>query len=350
MLAQVNPMRDSLGIAESEYIPLNWNENPYGPSDKTYRAMVEGLRLSNRYPDTKIVELKELIAAENNIKTEEILITSGSTEVLSLMGQHVGLKKGEILSPWPSFPTLLMFGERCGASVQKIPLNEKYQLDLNRLKDAISEKTDLVFICNPNNPTSTEVDTEELKAFCREVPEDVIILIDEAYIEYSQRGKAGSMIPLVKELPNLVVSRTFSKAHGLAGMRIGYACSQKQNIEALRKRYIGLEFCTGRASAVAAISSFNDPDFIKFCVEKNAMGRKILYDAFDEWGVSYSQSSTNFVYVKSNRFVADIVGRLKEEKQILITKWPSMKEHIRISISRPEHMRQFVQEGKEYLI
>ncbi len=328
---------------------LNWNENPYGPSEKALQAITEAVRTANRYPDPVIDELKTKLAQKYQLKAENILLTAGSTEVLSLLGQHVGLQKGEILTPWPSFPTLIRFGEACGATIKKVGLDEQGRIDLDRLKKAISDKTTLVFVCNPNNPTSTEVATDDLRSFLRAVPQNVLICVDEAYIEYSKNGITGSMVELVEELPNLVVCRTFSKAYGLAGLRIGYAVSGKANIDALRARHTGWELSVGIAPLAGAMAALNDEAFLEEVITKNEEGRSILYEAFEDWGVSYNPSSTNFVYARSERFDGQIIQKLKDQN-ILITKWPDMKHHIRISIGLPKEMNAFVKAAENFLV
>lgn len=328
---------------------LNWNENPYGPSEKALAAVTEAVRSANRYPDALVNELKAKLAEKHGFQADQVILTAGSTEVLSLLGQHVGLQKGEILTPWPSFPTMIRFGEACGATIKKVDLDDKDRIDLDRLKAAITDKTTLIFVCNPNNPTSTEVKSSELKAFLRSVPKNVLVCVDEAYIEYSKKGVKGSMVGLVDELPNLVVCRTFSKAYGLAGLRMGYAISNKVNIDALRQRHIGWELSAGIAPLSGAMAALKDETFLKKCIQKNEEGRSIVYEAFDEWGVEYNLSSTNFIYARSGKFKSNIIQGLQKEN-ILITKWPDMIRHIRISIGKPEEMKKFVGAAEAFLV
>lgn len=328
---------------------LNWNENPYGPSETAKEAVNDMMQFANRYPDEQSQKVRTELAALHGLKADNYLLTAGSTEVLSLLGQHVGLKKGELLAPYPTFPTALRFGEMAGATIKRVPLDKEERIDLERTLNAITDKTTLVFICNPNNPTGTEVPTDELKEFCRRVPKSVLIAVDEAYIEYSKAGLSGSMVSLVNEVPNLVVCRTFSKAYGLAGLRMGYAVSQEANIQALAQRHLGFLLATGWPPLAAASACLKDQAFIDMCVAKNLEGRKIVYDAFDGWGVKYSPSSTNFIYTRHEHFEKEVVSYLAA-RDILITKWPSMKDHIRISISKPEHMRTFVNTIKDFRI
>lgn len=331
-----------------EILKLNWNENPYGPSKSAYHAAKEALERSNYYPDEPIMNLKNALARFLNVETDQLMITCGSTEVLSLVGQHAGLLDGEVVTPWPSFPTLMYFAEVAGASIKKVSLDAENRIDLDATANAISDKTKVVFICNPNNPTSTEQDPAAIRSFCRSVPEDVMICVDEAYIEYSSYGPDGSMVPLVAELPNLIVARTFSKAYGLAGLRVGYAVSQVQNIEELEKRHNGFGMSLTMPSVLGAHAAISDQEFITNGVEKNMQSRQIVYNAFDKWGVKYNMSSTNFIYARSEHFDPKVVTKLAEEN-VLITKWPTMADHIRISMGKPKEMERFVEVIGNYL-
>ncbi len=353
LLIANHPMIASVFGQQSKFentLLLAANENPYGPPKTATDAIIMSLSEANRYPFAIYGELEQAIAEKNNLSSEEVYLTAGSTEVLSLLGQHVGLKTGEILIPHPSFPTLIMFGERCGASIKKVPMSSD-TIDLDQLSDSISDKTSLVYICNPNNPTSTEVAFNDLQTFCRKVPSTVLICIDEAYIEYSKDGTKSSLASLVQELPNLIICRTFSKVYGLAGLRIGYALSHKKNIHALRERHLGWGMATSMTSVIAAKAALSDSAFISKCVQKNEEGRQILYEAFDNWDVQYARSATNFVYTTSlNRFQKDFIQKLRAEK-IQISQWGFMNyDYARISISTPEDMREFVGRLEKYLI
>jgi len=330
-------------------LPLHWNENPFGPSKKAIEAVAEVMSKANRYPDEMVAKLKGILAKKYAIDNSQILLTNGSTEILGLVGQQIGFDKGELVIPFPSFPTMGMFAASSGATIKKVPLTNDYRIDLDQTLAAISDKTKVVFICNPNNPTSTEVDNADLKAFCRAVPKEVLVFVDEAYIEYSKLGVAGSMIPLVNELPNLMICRTFSKAYGMAGLRLGYAISSKAHIDQLKRQYVGAEFATGWPALVAAKATMEDVGFMTNGVLKNQEGRDIVYRAFDKWEVTYSPSSTNFLYVEAKHFVSNVREQLKA-KNILITKWPDMVDHIRISISEPGHMEQFVAVVEDFLV
>lgn len=339
----------SVAFRADGLIHLNWNENPFGPAPSAIKAVNEAMKFANRYPDEMADELKAKLAKRNQVTSEHILLTAGSTEILSLLGQHVALSGGNILTPYPSFPTMLQFGMSCGAGVDKVNLDVNNTIDLDALKNQINTKTQLIFICNPNNPTSTELPTDDLKAFCKSVPSNVLICVDEAYIEYSEKGLSGSMVSLVNELPNLIIARTFSKTYGLAGLRMGFAISSPANITALRNRHLGFELSTGWPPLVAANATLDDDSFLKMCVMKNSEGRSIVYKAFDSWEVKYNKSSTNFIYARHDRFDKEVVAKMKD-RGILITKWPDMHQHIRISIGTPAEMGKFIEVVKDFLV
>ncbi|MEE9372342.1 MAG: histidinol-phosphate transaminase [Saprospiraceae bacterium] len=324
----------------NEYLRLHWNENPFGPSEKVIKAVQAAVPMANLYWDEKNDELREKLASLHNLSSDQYLMTSGSTEILTLLGQHVGLQEGEIVMCDQSFPTIGIFGSRCGARIKKVPMNN-YKLDLDQLLSAISSKTTLVFICNPNNPTSTEISKEKLESFCRAVPDNVLICVDEAYIEFSKNGVGGSLVGLINELPNLIITRTFSKVYGMAGFRLGYAISQPHNIKALSLRYPALGMAPGLLPFVAGISALDDHRFVSHVVNEVNEGKRIMIEAFKQWNVIHAESSTNFLYVNKKKFVKDVKERLAVEK-IWIAQWPSMKDHIRISIGKSDWMTTLV--------
>jgi len=344
------PFKDNKEFLSSDFVRLNWNENPYGPSPKVKEALVQAIAHSNHYGDAELDLLKSQIAKKYELTNKNILITSGSTEILGLLGQHVGMLEGEIIHPQPSFPTLVMFGSKCGARSVAVPLDREHLIDLTKMQNAITDQTALVFICNPNNPTSTEVDSDALRSFCKSIPSHIMVCVDEAYIQFAKMGEEASVIDLVTEHPNLIVCRTFSKAMGIAGLRIGFAASHPDNINAIRKYYTGMEFCTNILAAKAAQVALHDDEFISYVVSQNQKGRQIVYRAFDQWGVNYAESATNFIYAESKNFYSDYVAKLYTSDNIKITKWSSMKDHIRISLGTPDEMKLYVEASKKYLV
>jgi len=327
---------------------LHWNENPFGPPQSVIDQVQSSAGQCNLYWDETIEGLAIDLGNKHGLTKEHYFISSGSTEILTMLGQHIGLMEGEILTPWPSFPTMMIFGERCGASVNRINLDGN-TIDLDQLKDGITDSTKLIFICNPNNPTSTEVNNEDLRSFVRSVPSDILIAVDEAYIEFSNMGEKGSVVNMIKDHPNLIICRTFSKAYGCAGFRIGYAVSQSQNIRALASRHPSSGMSPGLLPTVAAIAALKDVGFVNHTVQQTNIGKAKVYKAFDDWGVGYEKSSTNFIYAKDGRFAKDFRSKMKDSN-ILITKWGMMTNTVRISVGKPEWMDAFVAAAGKLLV
>lgn len=330
-----------------EMLRLHWNENPHGASFKAKTAVMDYLSKVNHYPDDYIAELKSDLAARYRCENNNVLITAGSTEILSLLGEDVGLEKGHLLMSEYSFPTMALFAERSGGNYRMIPLGKDYLINLEGLLSEIKEETSFVFICNPNNPTSSYHPKQKLIDFMSRVPERVKVCIDEAYIQFSRDGEAGSMIDQVSKFKNLIVCRTFSKAFGLAGMRVGFAVGHPDYIQRIGDRHPGLGWSNSLTAVVAARAAMHDSTHLNEIVKQNENSRAIVYKAFDKWGVKYVRSNTNFIYAKSTSFQDDVVTRLKDDG-IMITKWPNMEDHFRISMGKTEWMEQFVTAIEKY--
>lgn len=334
---------------EEDYIRLHWNENPYGPSPTAMEVAKKMLSEANHYPDDQIDALVEVLANKHQVAPQQVMITAGSTEVLTLLGQDVAREGKNVLMSEQSFPTLAIFAERNGATIRMTPVNTEERMDLPAMSRAIDRQTGLIFLCNPNNPTSTDLSRDALISFIQRVPKEVTVCVDEAYIQYSRDGEAGSLVDMLHDYENLIICRTFSKAYGLAGMRIGYAIGHQSFLRKLRAQHPGLGMANSRIAVAAAKAALSDEAHLKMVVARNEEGRKIVYDAFDSWGVSYAQSATNFIYARSKSFVPDIRDQLRNEG-ILITKWPNMTEHIRISIGLPEWMEKFVIAAEKFVV
>lgn len=213
-------------------IKLSSNENPYGPSPKARTAMAEAVALSNRYPWDITTVLREKIASINQLKKENVLIGAGSSEILGLAAQLAALEKGNAVAADPTFRIWWTAAEKNGLQILKVPLNTDKKHDLQAMFSTINNQTRLIYLCNPNNPTGTVVDSNLLKSFIEEVSSKCLVLLDEAYIEYCSEPSLCSMVSSNKKL---VVARTFSKIYGMAGARIGYALAHPDLIQQLNK-------------------------------------------------------------------------------------------------------------------
>ena len=207
---------------------LNSNENPYGPSKRVRAVMSNTFDRACRYPFANLRTLVEVIAEKEGVSKDHIVVTGGSTEGLRTAGLVYGLGQGEIIAADPTFQAMLRYAENFGAKVHRVALDEKLEHDLVAMANRINAKTRLIFICNPNNPTGTILDNSKLIDFCKSHDSKAVIFSDEAYYDFIMEAEYPSMVELVKEGRNVIVSRTFSKVYGLAGLRIGYLVAKPE--------------------------------------------------------------------------------------------------------------------------
>ncbi|MFT6941441.1 MAG: histidinol-phosphate aminotransferase, partial [Cyclobacteriaceae bacterium] len=203
-------------------IRLNSNENPYGPSKLVRDTMIKSFDFSCRYPSSYVKGLVAKIAEKEGVTKDHIVITGGSTEGLKLTGLTYAANGGKIIAAKPTFLAMMSFAEKMGATIDWVPVDKQMKYDLDEIDRRIDDETSLVFLCNPNNPTGTIVSAERLTNFCENASKKTIVFSDEAYYDYIEEPNYPSMVSLVKKDLDVIVSRTFSKVYGMAGLRIGY--------------------------------------------------------------------------------------------------------------------------------
>ena len=341
--------KDPIGYQSKDSLRLHYNENPYGPPASSIERVTMAVQEANYYSYKALRELKEQISKLNNCSEDNVLITAGATEIMSLLGQHVGLIQGDILVPWPSMPAMVDFAKTCGARVKKVPLQADQSIDLNGILSALDNNSKLIYICNPHNPTGTLLSSTQLWNFAKEVPKNVLICIDEAYIEYTDLGINDSLSAYINELPNLIISRTFSKGYGLAGMRIAYALSNPMNINVLRRRHLGFENSAGIAPLTMALAALEDEKFLNMVKFQNEEAKTFMYESFDKLGVSYTKTHANFIQVDGSKFDPNIVTKLAERK-IYITQWEGMDSYLRITLGKHDHLRKFLYNAEQMMV
>ncbi len=327
-------------VSSIQKVRLNSNENPYGPSAKAKKAVMESLTEGNRYAFNELEELKKLIAAKEGVDANHILMGAGSGELLCQTGIAYGLEGGRVLSAYPTFPLLMNYAESMNAAWDKVDLNDKLEHNYSALLSAIKSDTKLVFSCNPNNPTGTVVSESIVKSFCEEASKKTLVYADEAYLEFLEPAQQKSMVGLVQNNPNLVVSKTFSKIYGLAGLRIGYIVGHPDTLNKIGK--FGDTISASQTAIAAAKISLGDEDFMKLTREKNAIARKVLTDYLDQKKIFYGNSKTNVVLFPAPKDGKKILSQL-DEKGFLIRVWDyQQKEWCRVSIGTQEEMKAFV--------
>ena len=322
----------------NETIRLCFNENPFGTSPKALEAMQKSLSLSSRY-DFKLADvLCEKIAGNNNVKKENILVSAGSSFLLELITKYVSLDKGHIIIPDPSFTIFAPIAEFLGMSKSVIPLNDKKKIDLVKMKSSIQKDTKLIYICNPNNPTGDLLSRAEIENFIKSIPDNIIILVDEAYIEFTTQKSLSDLVDVYK---NLIVTRTFSKLYGFAGARLGYAIGHPKMIENLKKlqSWSGAEI--GVVTMAGAIAAMDDQEFITKVLDNNKKVKDFTISEFNIRGIKTIPSSANFVYFSLENYKSDYFKKLKEAKILGGKTYEEKGKWTRISLGTIEEMRKY---------
>jgi histidinol-phosphate aminotransferase len=270
------------------------NENPLGISANAKEALIKATEVGNRYAWMEFGQLKTLIAADDRVKPENIMMSPGSSDVLMAAADYFAKGEGTILTSAMTYDDLLQRATKFGAKVKALPMTKDYKFDLDAIKASLTPDVKLVYIVNPNNPTGTILPTAELEAFCREVAPKVPVFIDEAYIDLYEPADRPKLGKLVAEGLNVILARTFSKIHGFAGLRLGYAIAQPDMLKTLHA-YTNAEFAVSITTLMAGIASYKDIDWQNHCRAENAKARDYTTKALTGLGYEVIPSATNFM-------------------------------------------------------
>ena len=273
---------------------LNANENPYGPSPLAKLAVMEAAGKGNRYGHREAFKLIEAIAEKEGVTKEHIMLGPGSTDLLEKVAFTSFLKGGTVLSAAPAYMSLINTSKAIGANWNNVHLNADHAHDLAGMKAAIDADTKLIYVCNPNNPTGSLTPSKDLRAFCKEVSDKVPVFVDEAYLEFLPNTMSHSMVDLVAEGKDVIVARTFSKVHGMAGLRIGYIVAKPERIEYLNKTVRStMGLCI--TSIHGALASLKDHKFQKKTVAKTKEAREFTFEKLTAMGFKPIPSHTSFM-------------------------------------------------------
>lgn len=282
-------------VKENEsLVILRANENPYGPPPKAAKAFQNEVFSGNRYSWETLQDLTKTIAKNEGIQTNQILMGPGSTDLLEKIAMVFFQKGGNVVSADPSYMSLIVVAKSVGGRWKSYKLLADSQHDLDAMEAGIDKDTKLVYICNPNNPTGSITEAKRLRDFCSRVSEKVPVFVDEAYIELSKNGIKDSMNTLVAEGKNVIVARTFSKIHGMAGLRIGYVIGKKETLDSISEITRGGMGITG-PSIAAARASLANTDFLDDCKSKIIAAREYTISYLEDKKFSCLPSETNFV-------------------------------------------------------
>jgi histidinol-phosphate aminotransferase len=291
----ISEVAREFGLNEADIVKLASNENPLGMPESAQRAMAQAASELGRYPDSNAFELKAALSARYDVPADWVTLGNGSNDILEIAA-HAFVEKGQsIVYSQYSFAVYALATQGLGARAIVVPA-VRHGHDPDAMLAAIADDTRLVFVANPNNPTGTFIEGPALEAFLDKVPRNVVVVLDEAYTEYLPPEKRYDSIAWVRRYPNLLVSRTFSKAFGLAGLRVGFAIAQPELTDLLNR--LRQPFNVNTLAQVAAIAALNDKAFLEKSAALNAQGYRRLTEAFDRLGLEYVPSYGNFVLVR----------------------------------------------------
>jgi len=331
--------QDTNHVPPDTLVKLSSNENPYGPSEKVRKALVENFDSICRYPWEDRTILREKLAKKEGVTPEHILLTVGSTEALKITALAYGLNGGEVIAGSPTFETMLHYAEHFGAFVNRVPVKEgTLVLDIEKMEKRITSNTRLIFLCNPNNPTGTILPADKLRDFCETASKKTMIFSGEAYYDYVTVPNYPSMVELVKDNQNVIVSRTFSKVYGLAGIRLGYIVARPDIIARVKKCQIDRPNMLALHAAKVAM---DEVDFHQYSVEMNAKARQKIYTSLDDLGLEYIESHTNFIFFKTGVDIRDFNKSMQEQGVKVGRPFPPYMEWCRISTGKLEEVDQF---------
>lgn len=329
---------------------LVWNENPHGPSKKAAAAFQEKVFDGNHYSWNSLGKLVSKIADYEGCKPENIMMGPGSSDLLEKTAMvYFQDGAGNVISADPSYMSLVSVAKACGGNWKSVKLTADYQHDLKAMEAAIDADTKLVYITNPNNPTATITNTKDLKDFCKRVSKKVPVFVDEAYIELSDGGLDNSMAPLIAEGYNVLVTRTFSKIHGMAGLRVGYMLGLEETLEKINEVTRGGMGITG-PSIAAASASMDDSDYLVDCRKKLIDARNYMTAYLDDKKMDYMPSHTNFVIFPIN-MSGDAFLEQIYDREIVVRAFKFWdQDWCRVSMGTMEEMKVFTQALDEFYV
>ncbi len=314
------------------------NENPYGPPKSARDAMMRAWDESNRYGPAGAPELRASLAAQWQVPADHILITQGSAEGLCASAAAF-CAGGEVISAQPTYDQLLSYAENLGAKIVRVPLDANLAFDLPAIERRVGPFTRMAFVVNPNNPTGTLVNADELEGFTKRVSAKAPVFIDEAYHEYVEVPGHRSMMPLVTQGYDVVVSRTASKIHGMAGLRVGFLVARPDILARIAAYRQGFPNAMALRAAIAAVQDSEAQQFVR---RQNAASRDTIYRALDGLKRRYVPSHGNMVFFHTGRPINDVIRQFAERGIDVGRPFPPMLDWCRVSTGTPQDTERFV--------
>lgn len=306
--------------AEQFFVELGSNENTYGPSPRAREVILDNLHALHRYPDPLGADLKKAIASKHSIKPGQILLGNGSHELLMMIAQVFSGPETQVISSQYGFAVYALAAQCAGAELVianafSSDAEQSRGHDLSAISAAINDKTRLIYLANPNNPTGTWFSSAAFTDFMAKVPVSVLVIVDEAYLEFVTAPELQSAIALINQYDNLIVARTFSKAYGLAGLRIGYIAANANCVAVMER--VRESFNVNLLGLAASEAALNDEAHLEWIIEKNASERAMLIEQFEQRGLKCGPSQTNFILVDFQKDSADIEAQCVAKAVVL---------------------------------
>jgi len=339
-------VKRKLGI--DDIVKLNSNENSLGPSPEAVKAIYEAAAKVNLYPDNSAFYLRQKLSVKHDVLPGQIILGNGSNELVQFILMTFLLPGEEVITCSPTFLLYGIMGRVMGGNVKEVALND-FCFDLEAVLSEITANTKLVFISNPNNPTGTIVSADNFKNFMAKIPDDVIVVMDEAYFEYVTDKDCPDSIGYVRDNKNVIVLRTFSKAYGLAGLRVGYAFAPERLVDQMEK--VREPFNANSLAQKAAVAALDDEEHIRKTTANNRTGLSYFYEQLRNLDLDFIPTQANFVAVKLGADAGRICDRLMKSG-VLVRNMESfnMAEYIRVSIGLPDENERFIKELKKILV
>jgi len=328
-------------------IKLASNENPLGPSPKAVNAILGSLNNMHRYPDGSCYYLRQKLARKFGLSMERIIVGNGSNEIIQLVVHLFLSHDEEVIIPVPTFLFYEKVIKSFDGKIVSVPLSN-FSIDLAAIFEKVSSKTKIIYISNPNNPTGKALKKEEIRGFLHSLPPDIIVVLDEAYIEFVTDSNIVSAVDLLELYSGLVILRTFSKAYGLAGLRIGYGLASDIIIDGMN--LTRQPFNVNYLAQVAALAALDDKEFLDRTSAVISDGLEFLYSQLDFMGIEYIKTQTNFFLIKTPLGAQETYQRMLKEG-VIVRSMESfgLKNYIRLNVGMPEENERFIKSFKKII-
>jgi histidinol-phosphate aminotransferase len=324
--------------AASPTLLLNSNENALGLSPAAREAVIDAIAVANRYPDARRTQLIEALAVKDGVAPENIVLGNGSTEILQIIVQAATSPNATLVVAEPTFEAVPWYQRPFSYRLERVSLDAQHGHDLEKMRDKVRSRRRpaVVYLCNPNNPTGTLTASADIDSWIEEAPETTLFAVDEAYFEYVRAPGYWSAVKWIRERPNVVVARTFSKIYGMAGLRLGYAVTHRDTAERLR------EFSAWDNANVmaleAGLASLTDRELVARSRAANEAAKKITQDCLQELGLEFLPSHANFLMHRIRGDLETYIRRMREHGIRVGRPFPPMLSYNRLSLGTPDEM------------